>query len=80
MRTSGFLIFYSSKSLFKVPLANPISFTTVASTQSLVGADGLLLFNNATLLVVAGSQSTVFRLASTDGWATAPPAVSPRAP
>ena len=59
--------------LFKVPLANPASFTTVANTQSLVGADGLLLLDNTTLLVVTGSQNTVFRMTSSDAWATTRP-------
>ncbi|MDQ2795348.1 MAG: SMP-30/gluconolactonase/LRE family protein, partial [Bacteroidota bacterium] len=54
----------SDGTLFKVPLANPAGFTTVAKTQSLMGADGLLLTDNNTLLVVSGSQSTVFRMAS----------------
>ncbi|RZK19702.1 MAG: hypothetical protein EOO56_13700 [Hymenobacter sp.] len=58
----------SDGTLFKVPIANPTGFTTVTSTQSLVGADGMLLLDNTTLLVVAGSQNTVFRLASTDAW------------
>lgn len=74
----GYLLVAKSNdgTLFKVPLANPSSFTAVASTQSLVGADGLLLLDNNTLLVVAGSQSTVFRLASTDAWATTRPSGS----
>lgn len=54
--------------LFKVPLANPTGFSTVSKTQSLVGADGMLLLDNTTLLVVAGSQNTVYRMASTDAW------------
>jgi sugar lactone lactonase YvrE len=58
----------SDGTLYKVPISNPLGFTTVAKTQSLVGADGLLLFDNNTLLVVAGSQGTVFRMASTDAW------------
>ena len=60
----------SDGTLYKVPLANPANFTSVTSSQSLVGADGLLLLDNNTLLVVAGSQSIVFRMASTDNWAT----------
>ena len=60
----------SDGTLFKVPISNPAGFTTVTKTQSLVGADGLLLFDNNTLLVVSGSQATVFRMASTDAWAT----------
>ncbi|MDB5268252.1 MAG: SMP-30/gluconolactonase/LRE family protein [Hymenobacter sp.] len=59
----------SDGTLFKVPISNPAGFTTVAKSQNLTGADGLLLFDNNTLLVVAGSQGTVFRMASTDAWA-----------
>jgi len=71
----GYLLVAKSNdgTLFKVPLANPTGFTPVASTQSLVGADGLLLLNSTTLLVVAGNQSTVFRMATTDDWATTRP-------
>jgi sugar lactone lactonase YvrE len=74
----GYLLVAKSNdgTLFKVPLANPTGFTPVASTQSLVGADGLLLLNSTTLLVVAGSQSTVFRMATSDGWATTRPSGS----
>jgi sugar lactone lactonase YvrE len=60
----------SDGTLFKVPISNPAGFTTVSKTQSLVGADGLLLTDNNTLLVVAGSQSTVFRMTTADAWAT----------
>ncbi|UPL49611.1 gluconolaconase [Hymenobacter sublimis] len=69
----GYLLVAKSNdgTLFKVPLSNPSSFSRVTSAQSLVGADGLLLLNAQTLLVVAGSQSTVFRLTSSDAWATA---------
>ena len=60
----------SDGTLYKVPLATPTAFAAVTSSQSLVGADGLLLLDNNTLLVVAGSQNTVFRMASTDAWTT----------
>ena len=68
----GYLLTAKSSygTLYKVPLTSPTSFTTVTSSQSLVGADGLLLLDNNTLLVVTGSQSTVFCLASTDAWVT----------
>ncbi|MGI4761199.1 MAG: SMP-30/gluconolactonase/LRE family protein [Janthinobacterium lividum] len=68
----GYLLVAKSNdgTLYKVPLATPASFAAVTSSQSLVGADGLLLLDNNTLLVVAGSQNTVFRMASTDAWAT----------
>ncbi|WP_022824352.1 SMP-30/gluconolactonase/LRE family protein [Hymenobacter norwichensis] len=55
--------------LFKVPISNPNSFSRVTTSQNLTGADGLLLTDNQTLLVVSGSQSTVFRMSSSDGWA-----------
>jgi sugar lactone lactonase YvrE len=68
----GYLLVAKSNdgTLFKVPLANPTGFAPVTSSQSLVGADGMLLLDNTTLLVVAGSQNTVFRMASADAWAT----------
>jgi sugar lactone lactonase YvrE len=71
----GYLLVAKSNdgTLYKVPIANPTSFTAVTSSQSLVGADGMLLLDNTTLLVVAGSQNTVFRMASTDAWATTRP-------
>lgn len=68
----GYLLVAKSNdgTLFKVPVANPASFAPVTSSQSLVGADGMLLLDNTTLLVVAGSQNTVYRMASSDAWAT----------
>jgi sugar lactone lactonase YvrE len=74
----GYLLVAKSNdgTLFKVPITNPTGFTTVASSQSLVGADGLLLLDNNTLLVVAGSQNTVYRMATTDAWATTRPSGS----
>jgi sugar lactone lactonase YvrE len=69
----GYLIVAKANTgtLFKVPIANPASFTTVtnAAGLSLTGADGLLLTDPQTLLLVSGSQSTVYRLSSTDAWA-----------
>ena len=69
----GYLLVAKSDNgtLFKVPLSNPAGFTTVASSQSLVGTDGLLLLDPQTLLAVSGSQQSVFRVKSTDAWATA---------
>ncbi|WP_375419011.1 SMP-30/gluconolactonase/LRE family protein [uncultured Hymenobacter sp.] len=62
--------------LYKLPLTNsggsgaPTA-TVVATSQSLMAGDGLLLLNNQTLLVAANAQSSVFRLTSSDGFATA---------
>ncbi|WP_375436251.1 gluconolaconase [uncultured Hymenobacter sp.] len=68
----GYLLTAKSNdgTLFKVPLNNPSSFTRVTTNQNLTGADGLLLQNAQTLLVVSGGQTTVFRLSSTNGWAS----------
>jgi sugar lactone lactonase YvrE len=69
----GYLIVAKANTgtLFKVPIANPTSFTTItnAAGLTLTGADGLLLTDPQTLLLVSGSQSTVYRLSSTDAWA-----------
>jgi len=71
----GYLLVAKSNdgTLFKVPIASPASFAPVTSSQSLMGADGMLLLNSTTLLVVAGSQNTVFRMASADSWVTTRP-------
>jgi sugar lactone lactonase YvrE len=68
----GFLLTAKSNdgTLYKVPLNNPGSFTRVTTNQNLTGADGLLLQNAQTLLVVSGGQTTVFRLNSPDNWST----------
>lgn len=58
-------------SLFKVPLSNPTAFTAVGSNQNITGADGLLLVDNNTLLIVAGSQGKVYRITSSNGWTLA---------
>jgi sugar lactone lactonase YvrE len=69
----GYLIVAKANTgtLFKVPIANPASFTTITNAVglTLTGADGLLLTDPQTLLLVSGSQSTVYRLSSTDSWA-----------
>ena len=57
--------------LFKIPLAAPTTFTTVATTQNLMAADGLLLQDNNTLQVVSNAQAKVFRLATTNGFGAA---------
>jgi sugar lactone lactonase YvrE len=57
---------------FKVPLSNPASFTTVATTGlDLRGADGVLLQDDNTLQVVAGTQGKVYRLTTSNNWTSA---------
>lgn len=69
----GYLLVAKSNegALFKVPLATPAAFTRVATTQNLMGADGLLLEDNNTLQVVTNAQATVYQLRTTSAWATA---------
>ena len=57
--------------LFKIPLAAPATFTTVATTQNLTAADGLLLQDNNTIQVVSNAQAKVFRLVSTNSFGAA---------
>jgi len=68
----GYLLVAKSSEgvLFKVPIRNPAGFTAVTTSQGLVGADGLLLLTPKTLLLVSGSQRMVYRLTSSDSWAT----------
>lgn len=57
--------------LFKIPLNNPSGFTRVATGQNLQGADGMRLQENNILQVVTNAQAKVYRLSTTDSWATA---------
>lgn len=69
----GYLLAVKSNEgkLFKIPLAAPATFTTVATTQNLTAADGLLLQDNNTLQVVSNAQAKVFRLVSTNSFGAA---------
>jgi hypothetical protein len=55
--------------IFKVPLDKPEKFSEVKIKEKLVGADGLLWGPDGTLAVVAHDK--VFKLASSDNWASA---------
>lgn len=70
---SGYLIVAKSDegALIKVPLTNPAGFTKVTATGlTLTGDDGLQLTDNNTLLVSCNAQGQVYRLSSTDNFAT----------
>ncbi|KAA9327085.1 gluconolaconase [Hymenobacter busanensis] len=69
----GYLLVAKSDvgAIYKVPLNNPAGFKAVATGQTLRGADGLLLQDEKTLLVVCNSQNKVYRLGTADNWATA---------
>lgn len=56
--------------VFRIPVggSGAPTATVVASAQSLVGADGMLLQDLKTLLVVSNAQNTVFRLVSNDNF------------
>lgn len=63
---------YDDGTLYKVPLANPSSFTKITTSQAFASADGFSLLDNNTLAVAAnGTTNAVFRLRTTDNWATA---------
>jgi sugar lactone lactonase YvrE len=63
---------YDEGILYKVPLATPSAFTKVASNTVFASADGFLLTDNNTLLIAANGQTNkVFRVRTTDGWASA---------
>lgn len=63
---------YDEGILYKVPLANPSAFTRVAANTAFTSADGLLLYDNNTLLIATNGQTNaVLRVRTTDGWATA---------
>jgi sugar lactone lactonase YvrE len=58
--------------LFKVPLAHPEKFSQVKIKESLAGADGLLWGPDGSLVVIAnGNTNKVFKLTSSDNWASA---------
>ena len=70
----GYLLVAKSNTgtLFKIPLATPAAFSTVdVGAQNLTAADGLRLADNNTLQVVCNAQAKVYRLATTNGWASA---------
>ena len=70
---NGYLIVAKSDEgkLIKVPLTNPSGFTTVTATGlNLAGADGIQLVDKNTLLVSCNAQGQVYRLSSTDDFAT----------
>ncbi len=58
--------------LFKIPLSNPAGFTRVATASglNLTGSDNLLLQDNNTLQSACNTQNRVYRLTTTDNWAT----------
>lgn len=71
--SNGYLIVSKSDEgkLIKVPLTNPAGFTTIAATGlNLTGADGLRLTDDNTLLVACNAQGQVYRLSSTDNFAS----------
>jgi DNA-binding beta-propeller fold protein YncE len=63
---------YNDGLLFKVPLADPEKFTEVSIPEKLVGADGLLWASDGSLIVICNMDTNkVFKLTSTDNWASA---------
>lgn len=57
--------------VIKIPLSNPTAFTPVEAGMEFVGADGLVLLDDSTLVVVTNNPAGVYRLESSDDFATA---------
>ena len=63
---------YNEGLLFKVPLNDPKKFTQITIAQTMPGADGLVLTADGHLLVIANMETNkIFKLATTDNWASA---------
>lgn len=63
---------YNEGTLHKVPLDAPEKHSQVGGLEPMPGADGLVLNADGSLVVIANMQTNkVFRLTSTDDWATA---------
>jgi len=70
---NGYLLVAKSDegALIKVPLANPSSFSKVnLNGVNLANDDGLQLFDNTTLLAACNAQGQVYRVSSTDDFAS----------
>jgi sugar lactone lactonase YvrE len=66
----------SDGALFKVPLRNPASFSTVQAPTSFVGGDGVTLLSGSDLLIIANqtpaaTANAASWLSSGDGWVSA---------
>jgi sugar lactone lactonase YvrE len=58
--------------LFRIPLDDPSKFQEVKVDQKMVGADGLVMKPDGSLLVIANANTNkVFKLVSDDGWNSA---------
>lgn len=67
----GFLLVaQSSGPLYKVDIKDPKK-VSVIKTDSIVGADGLILNRKNELVVISNSQNKIFKLTTKDSWATA---------
>ncbi len=67
---------YNEGVLFKIPVENPADFTTVELDTELFGADGLVLQEDGTLVVVTnniltGEPGNVYFITSDDDWTSA---------
>jgi sugar lactone lactonase YvrE len=70
----GFLIVNNSNTggLYKIPVSNPSQVTKIKINQFFLGADGLLMKDSSTLvMVVNGNNDKIYQLTSTDNWNTA---------
>lgn len=69
--TAGFLIVNNSNTggLYKIPVNNPAQVTKIKINQFFMGADGLLMKDSSTLvMVVNGNNDKIYQLTSNDNW------------
>ncbi|MBK8020781.1 MAG: SMP-30/gluconolactonase/LRE family protein [Chloroflexi bacterium] len=69
--TGDYLLAVRGTDLIKIRLDNPADFTVVEIDHEFVGADGLLLLDDTTLVVVTNSPAHVYRLESDDDFDSA---------
>jgi sugar lactone lactonase YvrE len=67
----NYLLAVQVPNIIKIPLDNPAAFTQVGIPEQFVGADGLALLDNRTLIIANNNPAKVFRVQSGDDFATA---------
>lgn len=72
---------YNSGDIYKISTSNPADITKVAMKETFSGADGLLLLDEKTVVLVQNNGANkVHKITSADGWKTASVAATTTAP
>ncbi len=63
---------YNDGNIYKIPVSDPLNFSKIEIPDSFPGADGLVLENNKSLIVIANaSNNAIYRLSTEDNWNSA---------